>query len=69
MTRASDWQHLYNSKPDDSDRILSNMAEYIVDSTVMVWEGTHIEMFLFKDNSVLVIPEAESARVVVWGGE
>ena len=68
MTMASNWQNLYNYKPHNPEPVLRNMKVDVIATTVMMWEDTNIQLFLFVDGSMLVIPEGNSAMAVVWTG-
>lgn len=66
MTMAGEWQHLYNYQLHNPDKVRAEMAGHLISEALLVWEDTNVELFLFTDNSVLVIPEGDSAKAVHW---
>ena len=66
MAIADYWEEQYNNHADDPDAIVFRMTQDLSDSVRLVWENTNIELFLFKDDTMLVIPEGESAHMVRW---
>ena len=66
MSIADYWWQQYNDHPRVPDTILSRMEADLSASAWLVWEDSTMVLFKFRDNSVLVIPEGESAKTLKW---
>ena len=67
ITRAEILSNDYNTHPEDHTTSLYNMESESKTYFRAVWETVELDIFLFNDSSMIIIPEADTAKGIYLG--